>query len=407
MKLAAPDAKAMWFGSIPPDWRMIKLKYLATFRSGDGITSERIETEGNYPVYGGNGLRGYTDSFTHNGDHILIGRQGALCGNINYASGKFWASEHAVVVTPRPGIALRWMGELLRSMNLLQYSQSAAQPGLSVDFIVNLTVPIPSPEEQQAISAFLDCKTAKIDALIAKKQRLIELLQEKRTALISHAVTRGLDPCVPMKNSGVEWANRIPSTWKILRNGNLFTDRDERGFPDLPILEVSIRTGCTERQFSDEHVEQRAEDPGTYKRATCGDIVFNKMRLWQGAVGVAPMDGLVSPDYTVARPCSGAHAEYYEYLFRTNVYMNEVNRYSHGIVKDRNRLYWNDFKQMPSLVPPLNEQVQIAIEVREITTKIDSLTTKVEDGIGRLQEYRTALISAAVTGKINARGEVG
>jgi len=148
---------------------------------------------------------------------------------------------------------------------------------------------------------FLDRETAKIDALLAKTQRLIELLQEKRTALISHLVTKGLDPGVPMKESGIEWAKQIPSTWTIKRNVLLFGERDQRGYPDLPILEVSLRTGVTERQFSDEHIEQQAADPSTYKRALKGDLVFNKMRMWQGAVGVAPVDGLVSPDYTVAK----------------------------------------------------------------------------------------------------------
>ena len=124
------DSGIEWVGAIPKHWEVKKLKLLAGFRSGDGITALSIFGEGHYPVYGGNGLRGYTSSFTHSGDFVLIGRQGALCGNINYASGQFWASEHAVVVTPKPNIRVRWFGELLRCMNLGQYSQSAA----SLDF---------------------------------------------------------------------------------------------------------------------------------------------------------------------------------------------------------------------------------------------------------------------------------
>ncbi|MEN6458199.1 MAG: restriction endonuclease subunit S [Thermoguttaceae bacterium] len=395
-----------WCREVPSHWSVAALKRFARFQSGDGITSLEIEPEGEFPVYGGNGLRGYTSKYTHDGTFVLLGRQGALCGNVNYASGKFWASEHAVVVTPSKEICQRWYGELLRAMNLGRYSMSAAQPGLSVQFVVNLQAPIPPLDEQRRIVAFLDREMAKIDALIAKKERLIGLLQEKRTALISHAVTKGLAPSLPMKDSRVEWVQEIPAHWRVLRNGFLFSDRDERGYPDLPILEVSIHTGVKVREFSGEHVEQQAEDPATYKRSLTGDLAFNKMRMWQGAVGVTPVDGLVSPDYQVCRPRPGVHSRYFEQLFRTGFYMTEINRYSHGIVKDRNRLYWDQFKEMPSLVPPAEEQVQIIAHIDAITDRTERLIAKVREAIEKLREYRTALISAAVTGKIDVQQEV-
>ena len=232
------------------------------------------------------------------------------------------------------------------------------------------------------------------------------MLQEKRITLISHAITKGLDPTVPLKDSGVEWVNRIPAHWNVRRNGFLFHERDERGYPNLPILEVSIHTGVKVREFSDEHVEQQAEDPGTYKRTLTGDLAFNKMRMWQGAVGVTPVDGLVSPDYQVCRPRPGVHSRYFEQLFRTSFYMTEINRYSHGIVKDRNRLYWDQFKEMPSLVPPPDEQLRIIQHINAITDRTERLIAKVRDAIEKLREYRIALISAAVTGKVDVREEV-
>jgi type I restriction enzyme, S subunit len=145
-----------WLGDIPKHWEVMKLRYLALLRSGENITSEELEETGEYPVFGGNGLRGYSSRFTHDGDYVLIGRQGALCGNINYASGRFWASEHAVVVTPITQLATTWLGELLRAMNLNQYSVSAAQPGLSVDAISALKIPVPPTKEQRAIADYLD-----------------------------------------------------------------------------------------------------------------------------------------------------------------------------------------------------------------------------------------------------------
>lgn len=177
-----------WLGKIPKHWGICRLKVCGTYKSGDSITSEQIEPIGEYPVYGGNGLRGYFDNYTHNGSFALIGRQGALCGNINYAQGKFWASEHAVVVTLNEGIELFWFGETLKVMNLNQYSQSAAQPGISVDRIRALHMPFPPIEEQKQIVAHIKSETATIDTAISKAEREIELIREYKEAMISEAV---------------------------------------------------------------------------------------------------------------------------------------------------------------------------------------------------------------------------
>jgi len=267
-------------------------------------------------------------------------------------------------------------------------------------------LPFAPPKEQPVITKFLDRETAKTDALVAKKERLIELLQEKRAALITRAVTKGLDPNVPMKDSGVEWLGEIPAHREVKRNGLLFRERDEREFPELPLLDVSISTGVNIRQFSTEHIEQKANDPTVYKRAKGDDISFNKMRMWQGAVGVAPVDGLVSPDYTVAVPLNGVNPRYFVALFRTSCYMTEIHRYSHGIVPDRNRLYWDAFKNIKSIYPPFSERKVIVEYLDTEGTKIDALIAKIREGIEKLKEYRTALISAAVTGKIDVREDV-
>lgn len=182
-----------WLGDIPENWGLAKLKNLAKFKSGDSITSLSINNEGDFPVYGGNGLRGYTTSFTHDGNYALIGRQGALCGNIHFVSGRFWASEHAVVVTIKQGNDLMWLCELMRAMNLNQYSESAAQPGISVEKIQNLRIPLPSTDEQKDISEYILSKTFHIDNAISKTQREIDLITEYRTRLISDVVTGKID----------------------------------------------------------------------------------------------------------------------------------------------------------------------------------------------------------------------
>lgn len=187
------DSGIEWLGEIPAHWEVKRLKRFVRLRSGESITAYEIDETGDYPVYGGNGLRGFTNSYNHNGTFVLIGRQGALCGCINYVTGYFWASEHAVVVSTKNNIATKWLGELLRSMKLNQYSQSAAQPGLAVETIAALFVPVPPPAEQCDIADFIDFETDKIDAMVRKVDKSITLLREHRTALISAAVTGKID----------------------------------------------------------------------------------------------------------------------------------------------------------------------------------------------------------------------
>lgn len=183
------DSEILWLGSFPKHWHLKRVKDIAFLQSGVSIEADEFIDEGKYPVFGGNGLRGYTGNYTNDGNFVLIGRQGALCGNINYASGKFWATEHAVIVYQSKGINVFWLGELLRVMNLNQYSLSAAQPGLAVDKIKNLMIPVPSEKEQEEIAAYLDERTGRIDAIVAKLKEQVEKLQELRKTLIQDVVT--------------------------------------------------------------------------------------------------------------------------------------------------------------------------------------------------------------------------
>ena len=182
-----------WLGDVPEHWEVRRLKTICGMKSGEGITAESIETVGDYPVYGGNGLRGYASSYTHDGAFALIGRQGALCGNVHIARGRFWASEHAVVAAQIGGQEIGWFGAILTAMNLNQYSIAAAQPGLAVERILNLYLPVPSTIEQRTIAEHLDRATTNIEAAIARARRQVQLVEEYRTRLIADVVTGKLD----------------------------------------------------------------------------------------------------------------------------------------------------------------------------------------------------------------------
>ena len=202
--------------------------------------------------------------------------------------------------------------------------------------------------------------------------------------------------------SGLPWVPHVPEGWQVLRNGRLFGHRVETGYPDLPILEVSLRTGVRVRDMENGKRKQVMSQKENYKRAVKGDIAYNMMRMWQGAVGPAPVDGLVSPAYVVVKPFAEANSAYYSYLFRTQAYMREVNKFSRGIVADRNRLYWESFKQMPSLVPPRPEQDQIVAYLRAQDAHIARFIKAKRDLIGLLTEQRLRIIDHAITRGLDA-----
>lgn len=179
-----------WIGRMPAHWTAPALKHLCTMQAGKNLISEQISTSGEYPVYGGNGQRGYYSDYNANGNFLLVGRQGALCGNVHYVSGKFWATEHAVVTTPSKITNIRYLYYLLIAMDLNQYaSNSAAQPGLSVGNILTVKTLLPPIGEQVRISEFLDNCCPRIDEVITEKQSLIDDLESYKKSLIYEVVT--------------------------------------------------------------------------------------------------------------------------------------------------------------------------------------------------------------------------
>ena len=197
-----------WLEDVPEHWEMRRLKTLCAMKSGDWIDSVSIEPIGEFPVYGGNGLRGFTSTYNHDGAFTLIGRQGALCGNVHIARGKFWATEHAVVTTLDSGHNVVWFGAILTAMDLNQYSNAAAQPGLSVERILNLYLPVPPSSEQELIAAYLDQTTADIDAAIESARRQADLMRDYRASLIAHVVTGKLDVRAVAERIGMETSHQ-------------------------------------------------------------------------------------------------------------------------------------------------------------------------------------------------------
>ncbi|MDE0036045.1 MAG: restriction endonuclease subunit S [Gammaproteobacteria bacterium] len=314
------------------------------------------------------------------------------------------------VVRPREGVLdTAFSSYALREPSFLSEvamrSVGVNYPAINASELRDIPVCVPSQTKQQTITAFLDHETSQIDALIAAKQRLLKLTFEKRSALITRSVTRGLNSNMRLRDSGISWLGRIPTHWDTERARWLLTERDARsqtGQEDL--LSVSHLTGVTLR--SEKQVNMfKAESTEGYKICRRGDLVVNTLWAWMGAMGVADMDGIVSPAYNVYEPSSRLSRSYLDMIVRLPVFAQEVTRHSKGVWSSRLRLYPEGLFETHLPVPPLSEQAEIGEFIATECSKLDSLTNTADLSVRLLQERRSALIAGAVAGRIDIGAE--
>lgn len=325
----------------------------------------------------------------------------------NHAGATILASTEFVAFTPI-SIEPRFLKYIFQSEETIQqlssFSESATRSHARVNpsDIIKYKACQPPLDTQRLIADYLDRETARIDALVAEKEKMLALLDEKRAALISRAVTRGLDPNAPLKPSGLDWLGDIPVHWEVERAKNLFSVRDQRSESGLEeLLTVSHITGVTPRSEKDVYMFQ-ADDKAGYKRCYPGDLVINTLWGWMGAMGISPLEGIVSPDYHVYTLKGLLLPEFVELLCRSKPFVAEVNRWSKGVWSSRLRLYPENFFEMRLPVPPHEDQRDIIAAVEESQHKTKELAQVMQQSITLAKERRAALITAAVTGQIPA-----
>ncbi len=280
-------------------------------------------------------------------------------------------------------------------------SVGVSYPAINASDLADIPVCLPPKNKQRAIADYLDRETARLDALVAAKERVLGLLAEKRHALITRAVTRGLDPRAPLRDSGIPWLDEIPAHWETERTRWLFRERDRRSVTgEEELLTVSHLTGVTPRSEKDVNMFE-AETTEGYKICLAGDLVINTLWAWMGAMGVSPVDGIASPAYNVYEPGDRLEPSYVDALVRLPVFAQEVTRYSKGVWSSRLRLYPEGFFEVFLPVPSLSEQRAIVAHIAEETAKLDGLRVATERTTVLLKERRAALIAAAVTGQID------
>jgi type I restriction enzyme, S subunit len=425
------DSGVEWLGEVPKGWGIKRIKSFTRFSGGSTPSREKPEywngeiawvspkdmkserILGAEECITEEGLAASSGSLVPAGRLLMVVRSGILQHTIPVAINVVSVAVNQDIKVFEfnrtqclPDFFFRWVQGFNHELLLAWAKQGATVESIEHAFLANSSIPLPSIEEQHGIVRFLDQETAKIDALIEEQRRLIELLKEKRRAVASHAVAKGLDPGIATKDSCVEWIGDVPEHWTIVRVADLFRESREQGCDSLPILSVSIHHGVSDRELDHDDLERtvnRSEDTSKYKRVYPGDLTYNMMRAWQGAFGAVLVDGMVSPAYVVARPLPIANARYFESALRTPSAIREMKRFSKGVTDFRLRLYWEEFKNIRVPAPPAEEQAAIIRRLDSLETTTSKLTEEAERSIALLQERRSALISAAVTGKIDVR----
>jgi len=302
----------------------------------------------------------------------------------------------------------RWLFYITKSPSFQQWLGASAIEAtignVNGEKYANLVVPVPPIHKQRAIADYLDRETARIDDLVMAKERVLALLAEKRQAIITHAVTRGLNPHAPLCDSGIPWLGEIPAHWETERARWLFRERDERSESgEEELLSVSHLTGVTPRSEKDVNMFE-AETTEGYKVCLADDLVINTLWAWMGAMGVSPVNGIVSPAYNVYQPGPRLDPKFVDALVRIPIFAQEVTRYSKGVWSSRLRLYPEGFFEVFLPVPSIDEQRAIVAHISAETAKLDAMRSATGHTIALLKERRAALIAAAVTGKIDVSG---
>lgn len=281
------------------------------------------------------------------------------------------------------------------------FTTENTQKNLNAQKVRNIGVTLPPLCDQEGIAKFLDERCSEINSIMVQTKASIEDYKVMKKNLVFDAVT-GKNLKGKKVASGQDWLGEIPAAWDVRRIVNLYREVSERGDDSLPILSVSINTGVSDKELSDEEQERvfiRSEDKTKYKRVQPGDLTYNMMRAWQGAFGAVRVNGMVSPAYVVARPKVEMDSRYVEYLLRSPNATREMQRYSRGIADFRLRLYWPEFKNIRIPCPPLEEQKRIADMLDEKCGEIDAIIADKERLISDLEAYKKSLIFEVVTGK--------
>ncbi len=399
--------------------KWIKLKYVATSFSTAQKQSDVLEN-GEYKVYGASGLVGYLDTFGADTPYIGIVKDGAGVGRTNiYNAYTSLLGTMAYIVPRNPdNTNLHFLQYAISALNLGETAgDKATIPHIYFSVYGNkyiLNVPV---DTQKKIATYLNQKCDKVNSLIQNVQTQIEKLKAYKQSLVTEVVTKGLDPTVPMKDSGVEWLGKYPSHWAYMPFGYVLKERAEKNNPVVTQerLSLSIELGVTLYAEKTTNLDRFKDDFSQYKLAHAGDLVMNSMNMIVGATGVSAYFGCVSPAYYTFYDETDEHitAKFCEYVFRSKTMLRVLHSMGKGIYSIergddrintcRLKVPKVDLKSLHIAIPPLEEQRSIVLHLNEKSNQIDRLISIKQSKIEKLEQYKKSLIYEYVTGKKEVR----
>jgi type I restriction enzyme S subunit len=401
-----------WIGEIPERWNSEPLKYYFDYTKGSNgqkLTKTYIdENPGIYPVYSGmtenDGVLGFVNEFEFDYSFPLIFTTtvGSRSMTTKILNGKFSLSQNCLVMIRKKECNTSFIQYFLSFDFPFRKSllPTIFQPSLRMEDLDQYKIIIPPLQEQLQIVEFLDEKTELIDKLISTKERKTTLLKEQRISLINEVVTKGLNPNVKMKFSDFDWIGKIPEHWGLKRICYVFRPISIKNNFNEINLSVYRDYGVILTDSRDDNHNVISEDTSNYKLVQIGDFVMNKMKCWMGSLGLSDYRGIVSPSYTVMRPITNENRKYLHYLLRSQLYIPQYRRLSYGVRVGQWDMRFEDFRELPCILPPIEEQNKI-VEFLDIKTKeINDLVSLEQRKIDLLKEYRQSLISEVVTGKV-------
>ncbi|GAE91086.1 type I restriction-modification system [Gracilibacillus boraciitolerans JCM 21714] len=384
------------------------MKYLVNIATGKFDTQDKKEN-GIYPFFVRSPQIEKIDKYSHTGEAVMTAGDGVGVGKVfHYYNGKFAAHQRLYVFNDfKKDVFGKYIYYSVMSnlkFEVLQGNAKSTVDSLRYSMLAHFPILLPNYDIQIKVVNFLDQKTTEIDDLIADKEKLIELLEEKRQAIITEAVTKGLDPNVKMKDSGVEWIGEIPEHWKVKRLKYLFQIKKRiEGLKNPNILSVTQK-GIKVKDITTNE-GQLAANYDKYQTVNVGDYVMNHMDLLTGFIDVSKYKGVTSPDYRVfAIKDEKFDRQYFLYYFQMSYYRKIFYKFGQGVSSfGRWRLPADEFYNFCVPVPTIEEQKEV---VKYISSHVEDSENVIEQTkciIKKLKEYRQSLIYEAVTGKIDVQ----
>ena len=422
------DSGVQWLGEIPGHWNCVRIKALfLNIRE----KNNPIQTEERLSLSIDKGVTLYSEKTTNLdrfkedcSQYLLAQEDDIVLNSMNMIVGAVGKSKYFGCVSPAYYVirlrdtsnyidyysqllniqkirdVYRIMGKGIMAIDRGDGKVNTCRLKVPYDSFGSIKIPLPPLSEQHSIVSYLDDKCGKIDKMLEGKQKQIELLAEMKQRIIADAVTRGINPDVKMKATNSICLGDVPMHWHVMRYGTLFKLKPVKPHHGEELLSVFLNFGVIRAAESDKRTHAASEDLSKYQLVEPTDFVMNNQQAWRGSVGVSKLTGIISPAYHIFKMPNRFDPEYANYLLRSEAIVGQFEISSRGVGSIQRTLNFSWLNNSTIPIPPISEQRAIVSYITDKTSKIDTLTSKLQQEIESIKEYKQRLISDVVTGQI-------